>query len=163
MGVWWHALAFVTHERAKMSHKPGRNVTQAGPKCHTRAKMSHSHVIIMINAWLRMLPFKQCVDLSNAKPMLQMHIHHFIFNYIEGKLTTKAPLDHHNCCILLLLNTISVINSRFDYSRAEQMPAAALGGQWVSAWPTDLANVKAEIWRSTFVTLLKISANKCIP
>ena len=46
MGVWWHALAFVTHERAKMSHKPGRNVTQAGPKCHTRAKMSHSHVII---------------------------------------------------------------------------------------------------------------------
>ena len=47
MGVWWHALAFVTHERAKMSHKPGRNVTQAGPKCHTRAKMSHSHVIIM--------------------------------------------------------------------------------------------------------------------
>ena len=47
MGVWWHALAFVTHERAKMSHKPGRNVTQAGPKCHTRAKMSHSHVIII--------------------------------------------------------------------------------------------------------------------
>ena len=46
MGVWWHALAFVTHERAKMSHKPGRNVTQASPKCHTRAKMSHSHVII---------------------------------------------------------------------------------------------------------------------
>ena len=46
MGVWWHALSFVTHERAKMSHKPGRNVTQAGPKCHTRAKMSHSHVII---------------------------------------------------------------------------------------------------------------------
>ena len=45
-GVWWHALAFVTHKRAKMSHKPGRNVTQAGPKCHTRAKMSHSHVII---------------------------------------------------------------------------------------------------------------------
>ena len=32
-----------------MSHKPGRNVTQAGPKCHTRAKMSHSHVIIFIN------------------------------------------------------------------------------------------------------------------
>ena len=30
-----------------MSHKPGRNVTQAGPKCHTRAKMSHSHVIIV--------------------------------------------------------------------------------------------------------------------
>ena len=29
-----------------MSHKPGRNVTQAGPKCHTRAKMSHSHVIM---------------------------------------------------------------------------------------------------------------------
>ena len=29
-----------------MSQKPGRNVTQAGPKCHTRAKMSHSHVII---------------------------------------------------------------------------------------------------------------------
>ena len=55
MGVWWHALAFVTHERAKMSHKPGRNVTQAGPKCHTRAKMSHSHVIIQSNAvshWL---------------------------------------------------------------------------------------------------------------
>ena len=51
MGVWWHALAFVTHERAKMSHKPGRNVTQAGPKCHTRAKMSHSHVVIM--AWRR--------------------------------------------------------------------------------------------------------------
>ena len=49
MGVWWHALAFVTHERAKMSHKPGRNVTQAGPKCHTRAKMSHSHVIMYIN------------------------------------------------------------------------------------------------------------------
>ena len=48
MGVWWHALAFVTHERSKMSHKPGRNVTQAGPKCHTRAKMSHSHVIIHI-------------------------------------------------------------------------------------------------------------------
>ena len=47
MGVWWHALAFVTHERPKMSHKPGRNVTQAGPKCHTRAKMSHSHVIIV--------------------------------------------------------------------------------------------------------------------
>ena len=47
MGVWWHALAFVTHERAKMSHKPGRNVTQAGPKCHTRTKMSHSHVIIL--------------------------------------------------------------------------------------------------------------------
>ena len=47
MGVWWHALAFVTHERAKMSHKPGRNLTQAGPKCHTRAKMSHSHVIIV--------------------------------------------------------------------------------------------------------------------
>ena len=46
MGVWWHALAFVTHERAKMSLKLGRNVTQAGPKCHTRAKMSHSHVII---------------------------------------------------------------------------------------------------------------------
>ena len=42
MGVWWHALAFVTHERAKMSHKPGRNVTQAGPKCHTRAKISQS-------------------------------------------------------------------------------------------------------------------------
>ena len=50
MGVWWHALAFVTHERAKMSHKPGRNVTQAGPKCHTRAKMSHSHVIIGLNS-----------------------------------------------------------------------------------------------------------------
>ena len=49
MGVWWHALAFVTHERAKMSHKPGRNVTQAGPKCHTRAKMSHCHVIILHN------------------------------------------------------------------------------------------------------------------
>ena len=48
MGVWWHALAFVTHERAKMSHKPGRNLTQAGPKCHTRAKMSHSHVIMLI-------------------------------------------------------------------------------------------------------------------
>ena len=48
MGVWWHALAFVTHERAKMSHKPGRNVTQAGPKCHTRAKMSHSHVIMLL-------------------------------------------------------------------------------------------------------------------
>ena len=46
MGVWWHALAFVTHERAKTSHKPGRNVTQAGPKCHTRDKMSQSHVII---------------------------------------------------------------------------------------------------------------------
>ena len=46
MAVLWHALAFVTHERAKMSHKPGRNLTQAGPKCHTRAKMSHSHVII---------------------------------------------------------------------------------------------------------------------
>ena len=45
MGIWWHALTFVTHERAKMSHKPVRNVTQAGPKCHTRAKMSHSHVI----------------------------------------------------------------------------------------------------------------------
>ena len=30
-----------------MSHKPVRNVTQAGPKCHTRAKMSHSHVIIV--------------------------------------------------------------------------------------------------------------------
>ena len=29
-----------------MSHKQGRNVTQAGPKCHTRAKMSHSHVIM---------------------------------------------------------------------------------------------------------------------
>ena len=51
MGVWWHALAFVTHERAKMSHKPGRNVTQAGPKCHTRAKMSHSHVIIGHNEY----------------------------------------------------------------------------------------------------------------
>ena len=51
MGLWWHALAFVTHERAKMSHKPGRNVTQAGPKCHTRAKMSHSHVIIRVNSW----------------------------------------------------------------------------------------------------------------
>ena len=50
MGVWWHALAFVTHERAKMSHKPGRNLTQAGPKCHTRAKMSHSHVIILLHA-----------------------------------------------------------------------------------------------------------------
>ena len=49
MGVWWHALAFVTHERAKMSHKQGRNVTQAGPKCHTRAKMSHSHVIISVS------------------------------------------------------------------------------------------------------------------
>ena len=48
MGVWWHVLAFVTHERAKMSHKQGRNVTQAGPKCHTRAKMSHSHVIIVV-------------------------------------------------------------------------------------------------------------------
>ena len=46
MGVWWHALALVTHERAKMSHKQGRNVTQAGPKCHTRAKMSHGHVIM---------------------------------------------------------------------------------------------------------------------
>ena len=51
MGVWWHALAFVTHERAKMSHKPVRNVTQAGPKCHTRAKMSHSHVIIYNETW----------------------------------------------------------------------------------------------------------------
>ena len=51
MGVWWHALAFVTHERAKMSHKLGRNVTQAGPKCHTRAKMSHSHVIMNTTAW----------------------------------------------------------------------------------------------------------------
>ena len=48
MGVWWHALAFVTHERSKMSHKPGRNLTQAGPKCHTRAKMSHSHVIMLL-------------------------------------------------------------------------------------------------------------------
>ena len=44
--IWWYAIAFVTHERAKMSYKPGRNVTQAGPKCHTRAKMSHSHVIM---------------------------------------------------------------------------------------------------------------------
>ena len=51
MGVWWHALTFVTHERAKMSHKPVRNVTQAGPKCHTRAKMSHSRVIIHNNAF----------------------------------------------------------------------------------------------------------------
>ena len=30
-----------------MSHKPVRNVTQAGPKCHTRAKISHSHVIML--------------------------------------------------------------------------------------------------------------------
>ena len=37
-----------------MSHKPVRNVTQAGPKCHTRAKMSHSHVIIMYRAWSAM-------------------------------------------------------------------------------------------------------------
>ena len=58
MGVWWHALAFVTHERAKMSHKPGRNVTQAGPKCHTRAKMSHSHVIIYNNHTLLMKYFE---------------------------------------------------------------------------------------------------------
>ena len=34
-----------------MSHKPGRNVTQAGPKCHTRAKMSHSHVIMRVIAF----------------------------------------------------------------------------------------------------------------
>ena len=25
-----------------------------------------------------------CVDLNNTQPMLQMHIHHFIFTYIEG-------------------------------------------------------------------------------
>ena len=36
-----------------MSHKPVRNVTQAGPKCHTRAKMSHSHVIINFNSLMR--------------------------------------------------------------------------------------------------------------
>ena len=55
MGVWWHALAFVTHERAKMSHKPGQNVTQAGPKCHTRAKMSHSHVVILIHVVIKVI------------------------------------------------------------------------------------------------------------
>ena len=102
-------------------------------------------------------------DLNNAKPMLQIHIHYVIFTYIEGKLARKALLVHCNCCSLLLLDTVSVINSIFNYSRAEQIPAAALGGQWVSAWPIYWANVKAEIWRSTFVTLLKTSANKCIP
>ena len=78
------------------------------------------------------------VDLNKVKPMFQMHIHHFIFAYTERKLATKALLDYYNCCILLLLDTASVINSIFNYSRAEQMPAVALGGQWVSAWPTDL-------------------------
>ena len=66
MGVWWHALAFVTHERAKMSHKPVRNVTQAGPKCHTRAKMSHSHVIITCLARVVWTVDGRCIELQTG-------------------------------------------------------------------------------------------------
>ena len=97
MGVWWHALAFVTHERAKMSHKPGRNVTQAGPKCHTRAKMSHSHVII--GAWQHQAITRTNVDLCLMRPQhipfranfSQLSITKIHFKITPYKITADSP------------------------------------------------------------------------
>ena len=108
MGVWWHALAFVTHERAKMSHKPGRNVTQAGPKCHTRAKMSHSHVIIfyiyrlliIIQMWLRHL--EQCRN-NNGKWnkeqrwVMRSHTLDHMVTY-QWQMEQGTPLDYAVIC-----------------------------------------------------------------
>ena len=92
MGVWWHALAFVTHERAKMSHKPGRNVTQAGPKCHTRAKMSHSHVIMSFILISLVLP---CLVLSCADR----------FSFIFFTRSHYWPLGPSLCIIYIIVSS----------------------------------------------------------
>ena len=56
-----------------MSHKPGRNVTQAGPKCHTRAKMSHSHVIIPNNMTVWILAGNY-ISFTIAAGLIRLHM-----------------------------------------------------------------------------------------
>ena len=84
--------------RAEMSHKPGRNVTQAGPKCHTRAKMSHSHVIMLYSIVCyseesSMHSMKQCP--ANFSCIIVTLWHHMALQMlvITGSTNGLAPLS----------------------------------------------------------------------
>ena len=122
MGVWWHALAFVTHERAKMSHKPGRNVTQAGPKCHTRAKMSHSHVIIATDTWFFVVARLQ----ANGNDLVCYL--HTIFERCVGNLGTTLYKSNEGypCPLLRIVESCSIF--WVPYAAGEPIPAQVVIG-----------------------------------
>ena len=151
MGVWWHALAFVTHERAKMSHKPGRNVTQAGPKCHTRAKISHSHVIIH---WIR-ADLSETPDNALTTPMhgdYRLLIDRFFvgFNVICYTFLRNNPIyiEGRNCMFSTipgLFNKCSAFGPRTPYrvgGLADNVMRARVSHSLVNHW---ICNSKASL------------------
>ena len=81
MGVWWHALTFVTHERAKMSHKPVRNVTQAGPKSRGGFSVGFGIGMLSTARWLEMLQRAkkgvETIHFVKCWPKIGVEIRHF--------------------------------------------------------------------------------------
>ena len=173
MEVWWHALAFVTHERAKMSHKPGRYVTQAGPKCHTRAKMSHSHVIIMHHSpqppcwvhhrWSDRPPLKcgpyQCSALTSEK---NKNIDIRVQNRISKHCVILIPCYLFAGVILKtdrgVFHALHLVNQRWP-SYNNRNPALGVLWSWhrVASPPIE---IPIQIWKKKFADKLHKSYKK---